>query len=182
MFIVMAFIEWWQSARGWVNIVASAVIILLIGFIIGRVLGKLAQRGLHELEVNRILKKAGVDFGLEELLGQIAEYFIYFVAIVIALDQLGVTAFVLYAVAALVLVVLAIAFLLSIKDFVPNFIAGLRLNHRKMFKVGDTLTVGTVTGKVKNFGLLETTLQSGKDVIHLPNSILIKQEVRVRKR
>jgi len=179
----MAFLDLWLQARGVVNTVASAVIVLLIGFIIGKVVGKLAQRGLHELEVNRILKKAGVQFGLEELVGHIAQYFIYFIAIVVALDQLGVTAFVLYSIAAIVLIVLAIAFLLSIKDFIPNFIAGLRLNYRKFFSVGDTITVGSVSGRVKEFGLLETKLVSKSgDIIHLPNSTLVTQEVRVRKR
>jgi small-conductance mechanosensitive channel len=178
----MALFEWWNGARGIVNVIASAVIVLLIGFIIGKVLGKLTQRALHEVEVNRILKKAGVDLGMEELLGHVVEYFIYFVAIVIALDQLGVTAFVLYSIAAIVLVVLAIAFLLSIKDFIPNFIAGVRLNYKKVFRVGDTITVGSVTGRVKEFGLLETKLASNKDIIHLPNAILVKQEVRVRKK
>ncbi len=179
----MAFMEWWTQAHGVMNTIAAAVISLLIGFIIGKVLGKLAQRALHEVDVNRILKKAGVQFGMEELLGHVVEYFIYFIAIVIALDQLGVTTIVLYAIAAAVLLVLASAFLLSIKDFVPNFIAGIRLAYRKYFSVGDTVTVGSVTGKVKNVGLLETTLESKtKDIIHLPNTTLITQEVRVKKR
>lgn len=181
--LLMAFMDWWTQAHGVVNTIAAAVISLLIGFIIGKVLGKLTQRALNEVEVNHILKKAGIPFGMEELLGHIVEYFIYFIAIVIALDQIGVTAFVLYAIAAAVLAILVIAFVLSIKDFVPNFIAGVRLNYRKYFTVGDTITVGTVTGKVKNFGLLETTLESkNKDIIHLPNATMITQEVRVRKR
>ncbi len=179
----MALLDIWNGAQGLVNTIASAVIVLLIGFIIGKVLGKLSQRGLHELEINRILKKAGVRFGMEEFVGRLIEYLIYFVAIVIALDQLGVTTFALYLITGAVFAVLAIAFLLSMKDFIPNFIAGLRLNYKKVFSAGDTITVGSVSGKVKELGLLTTTLESkNKDIIHLPNSILIKQEVRVRKR
>ena len=179
----MALLEWWTSARSIVNTVAAAVIALLIGFIIGKVASKLIQRGMHELDVNRILKKAGVPFGLEEFVGHTIEYFIYFVAIVIALDQLGVTAIVLYIVTAVIGLVLVIAFLLSIKDFIPNFIAGLRLSSKRLFAVGDTITVDSVTGRVKTFGLLETTLISkNKDVMHIPNALLLKREVRVKKR
>jgi small-conductance mechanosensitive channel len=104
------------------------------------------------------------------------------VAIVFALDQLGITAFVLYIIIGLLALVIAAAFVLSIKDFIPNFIAGWRLSRKKLFAVGDTVTIGSVTGKVKEAGLLETKLQSRKDVIHIPNSILFKQEIRVRKR
>jgi small-conductance mechanosensitive channel len=179
----MALLEWWASARSVVNTAAAAVIALLIGFIIGKVVSKLIQRGMHELEVNRILKSAGVPFGMEEFLGHVVEYFIYFIAIVIALDQLGVTAFVLYIVTGIIGLVLVIAFLLAIKDFIPNFIAGLRLSRKKLFRVGDTITVDSVTGRVKAFGLLETTLISrNKDVMHIPNSLLLKKEVKVRKR
>jgi small conductance mechanosensitive channel len=179
----MAVMDYVSQAHGWVNTIASAVIVLLIGFIIGKVLGKLAQRALHAFDVNLVLKKAGVDFGLEEFIGHGIEYVIYFITIVVALDQLGVTAYVLYIVAAVVVLILAIAFFLGIKDFIPNFIAGIRLSSRKYFKVGDTITVGSVKGKVKEFGLLETKLvNGGKDVIHIPNATLIRQEIRVRKR
>ena len=179
----MALLELWTGAQGLVNKIASAVIVLLIGFIIGKVLGKLTQRGLHELELNNILLRAGVKFGMEEFLCHAIEYVIYFIAIVTALDQLGVTAFVLYIVVTAILAILSIAFLLSMKDFIPNFIAGIRLSAKKYFAVGDTITVGSVSGKVKEFGLLETKLVSKTgDIIHIPNATLIKQEVRVRKR
>jgi small conductance mechanosensitive channel len=181
--MVMALIELWNGAQGIVNQIASAVIVLLIGFIIGKVLGKLAQRGLHELDLNDILNKAGVKFGMEEFVGHAIEYVIYFIAIVTALDQLGVTTIVLYIVVGVIVAVLAAALLLSMKDFIPNFIAGVRLSYKKYFKVGDTITVGSVTGKVKEFGLLETKLASKSgDIIHVPNSTLIKHEVRVRKK
>jgi small conductance mechanosensitive channel len=179
----MALIELWNGAREWVNLLASAVIVLLIGFIIGKVLGKLTQRFFREVELNQILKRAGIEFGMEEFVGHAIEYIIYFIAIVVALDQLGVRAIALYMVIAVVVLVLAIAFLLSMKDFIPNFIAGVRLNYKKYFAVGDTITVGSVSGRVKEFGLLETKLISkSKDIIHIPNATLIRQEVRVRKR
>lgn len=179
----MAFLQLWTQAQGWVNTIASAVIVLLIGFIIGKVAGRLAQRGFREVELNRILGKAGIKFGMEEFIGHAIEYLIYFIAIVVALDQLGVTAIALYIVIIAVLVVLAAAFILSIKDFIPNFIAGIRLNYKKPYAVGDIITVGSVTGKVREIGLLETKLvnKSG-DIIHIPNSNIMRQEVRVRKK
>lgn len=179
----MAFLQLWAEAQEWVNMIASAVIVLLIGFIIGKVVGKLIQRGLHEVELNRILKKAGISFGLEEFVGRLIEYLIYFIAIVVALDQLGVTAIVLYIVIAAILVVVAIAFLLSIKDFIPNFIAGIRLGYNKFFKIGDKITIGSVSGRVKEIGLLETKLVSKSgDIIHVPNVNILRQEILVRKR
>ncbi len=178
----MALLEFWSEAQGWVNMIASAVIVMLIGFIIGKVLGRLCQRGLHEVELNRILSKAKIKFGMEEFVGRTIEYLVYFVAIIVALDQLGVTAIVLYIIIAVILAVIAIAFLLSMKDFIPNFIAGVRLSYKKPFAVGDTITAGSVSGKVKEMGLLETKLVSkGGDIIYLPNANFLRQEIRVKR-
>lgn len=179
----MTITSWFTEANKFVDTIASAVIILLIGFIIGKVFGKLIQKGLRELELNNLLKRAGIQFGLEELLSRMFEYVIYAIAIVAALNQLGMTTIVLYIVIAVILAVLAIAFLLSIKDFIPNFIAGLRVSSKRLFVVGDTITIGSVSGKVKEFGLLETKLVSkNNEVIHIPNSLLFKQEIIVKKR
>ncbi len=179
----MALLELWSEAQGWVNLVVSAVIILLIGLIIGKVLGKLTQRGLREVELNRILKKAGISFGMEEFVGHAITYLIYFIAIVLALDQLGVTALVLYILVAAILLIVVVAFILGVKDFIPNFIAGIRLNYKKLYKAGDTITVGSVSGKVKEVGLLETKLiNKSDDIIHIPNSNIMRHEIKVRKK
>jgi small-conductance mechanosensitive channel len=178
----MALSEVLAVGKQFLSVSASALIILLIGFIAGKILGKLAQRGLHVLELNPVLKRAGVDFGLEEFLGHIVKYFVYFVAIILALGQLGVAVFVLYIVIGIVVVVLGIALLLSIKDFLPNFIAGASLIQKKLFRPGDVVFVGSVQGKVKEVGLLATTLEHKGDLIHVPNSMIIRQKIRVRKK
>ena len=65
-----------------------AVILVLLGFIIGRVLGKLAQKALHELETDRVLKQtAKIKFSMEKIVGGFVKYFIYFIFIVMALNQ-----------------------------------------------------------------------------------------------
>lgn len=172
--------DWLQSIM---NNIAAAVIVLLIGFILGRVLGRLTLKGLHEAEINRFLKKAKIKFPLEEFVSKAVEYVLYFLAIIMALEQLGLSTYALYLVAAAALAILILAFFLGIKDFIPNFIAGVRLHHKKYFKVGDTITIGTVSGRVKELGLLETKLITrSKDIIHIPNSHLLKHELKVKKK
>lgn len=179
----MGLFELYSDVRGVMNSAASALIILLIGFVIGRVLGRLVLRGLHELEVDRFLEKAGVRLKFEELAGAVVEYFAYFVTVLIVLDRLGVAVFVLHAITVLVLVVLLIAFVLGVKDFIPNVIAGIRLHRARTFRVGDVVSVGSVTGRVREFGLVEATLISrNKEVIHVPNYLFVKEKVVVKKR
>ena len=72
--------------------IVVAIIILLIGFIIGKILGRLLQKVLHEFETDKALKNvAGINFSIEHLIGALLTYFIYFIAIIMALNQIGLT-------------------------------------------------------------------------------------------
>ena len=105
-----------------------AVVILLIGFVIARIVGRLLQKVLHEIELNNILQKAGVKIKLEDALSKLATYFIYFITVIWALDALGLTTTILNMVSAAILILIIIAVLLGIKDFVPNLISGFNIH------------------------------------------------------
>lgn len=156
-----------------------AVIIILIGFIIGKVIGKLTQKVLHELEIDRILKKkARIKFSVEKAFGRFVAYFIYFLTIIGALNQVGLTTTILHMISAAVLIVLVISIILGIKDFIPNLLAGMHINRQDMIKEGDRIKVRGTEGKVMSIDLTEIKLQTRKgDIIFIPNSILIKEEV-----
>lgn len=156
-----------------------AVIIILIGFIIGRVLGKLTQKVLHELEIDRILKKkARIKFSVEKAFGRFVAYFIYFLTIIGALNQVGLTTTILHMISAAVLIVIVISIILGIKDFIPNLLAGMHINRQDMIKEGDRIKVRGTEGKVMSIDLTEIKLQTRKgDIIFIPNSILIKEEI-----
>ena len=161
-----------------------AIIILLIGFIIARIVGRLTKKILSELEVDYILKKAaGVKFSLEKTVSRSLEYFIYFLAVVLTLNQLGVTTTVLHLIAGAIILIIAVSFILAVKDFIPNLIAGFMIYQRKRFKPGDRIKVGEVEGKIKSITLLETRIitKSG-DTILIPNSTLTKGVVKKKAR
>lgn len=161
-----------------------AIIILLVGFIIARIVGRLTKKVLSELEVDYILKKgAGVKFSLEKFVSKSIEYFIYFLAIVLTLNQLGVTTTVLHLIAGAVILIIVVSFILAIKDFIPNLMAGFIIYQRKRFKDGDYIKVGEVEGRIKHITLLETKLQTKSgDTILIPNSMLAKSVVKKRTR
>lgn len=160
-----------------------AIIILLVGFIIGRVLGKVIQRVLHEIELNKILRKAvGVKVSIEELVGNIITYFIYFVAIVMALRQIGLATFVLDLLFGGIIIVIILAVFLSVKDFIPNMVAGIFIHQKRNIKEGDKIKIKGAEGTVIHINLVETKIKTKSgDIIHIPNSLLTKEEVVVRK-
>ncbi|MBR9692249.1 mechanosensitive ion channel [Candidatus Woesearchaeota archaeon] len=160
-----------------------AVIILLIGFVIARIVGKLVHKILHEIELNNILKKAGVKFELENPISHLTTYIVYFFTIISALNSLGLTTKIFDMLALAFLALIIISILLAIKDFVPNLISGFFIYKRGLIKVGDKIKIDNISGKVKKITLIETEIEtSAKDIIHIPNSTITKKEILVKKK
>jgi small-conductance mechanosensitive channel len=158
--------------------ITSALVVLLIGFVVGKLIGRIFTTLLHEFELNKILKSAGIKRPLEGMLGSLVSYLIYFVAIIMALNQLQIVSVVLYIILITVIVVLVISFLLSIKDFLPNFFAGLFIYRHGLIKEGDNIKILDTKGKVVQISLTETRLETKeKDIVFIPNSMLTKNTV-----
>jgi len=160
-----------------------ATVILLIGFIIGRIAGRLIQRVLHEIELNKILGKAGIKLSLEEILSSLATYFIYFITVIWALDSLGLTTTILTMISAAFLILFVISVLLGVKDFFPNIISGFFIYRKEIIRPGDKLKVDNLAGTVKKISLTETEVKTNKgDIIYIPNSTLTRKEIIIKKK
>ncbi len=155
--------------------------ILLIGFVIGRLLGKLVQKALHGIGLNSLMAKMGVGFSLEALFGNIVAYIVYFTTILIALNKLGLTTTILHILAAGIITLAILLVIISLKDTLPNIFAGFLIKQKNLIKEGDTITVQGKQGKIKKITLTETLMETKKEDIYIPNSILMKKEVAKKK-
>jgi len=166
-----------------VNSIITAIIILLIGFIIAKLIGRLVQRVLHEAELDALLKKAGAKVSFEIALSHIAEYFVYFITIIFALNQLGITTFVLYALAIAAIAVLIISVFLGLRDFIPNFMAGWYIYRKDLIKEKQNVKINGISGRVVKLSILDTRIKTKKgDLIYLPNSVIIKSKITKMKK
>lgn len=167
-----------QSASNWILGLVAAIAIALAGIILGTILGKVVKRVLHEFEVNKVLKKQGLTLPLEELLSEIIRYAVYLVGIVWALAELGLATRIMEILLAVIFVLIAAFVILAFKDFIPNIMAGFFLHQKGVVKVGDYIKVKSVEGKVVSIDFIETRVRmKNGDVIMVPNSILMKNEV-----
>ena len=159
--------------------IISAILILLVGFIIAKLGSKLVHRVISELEITPILKKAsGITIQVEKIAGSCTEYFIYFIAVIMALNQLNITTTVLQMVSGAVIIIVIIAVVLSIKDFIPNAFAGLYIYKNNFVSVGEVVRVKGLEGTVVEITLLETKLETKEgDTVYIPNSALTKTEI-----
>ncbi|MBR9683367.1 mechanosensitive ion channel [Candidatus Woesearchaeota archaeon] len=171
----------WEKVKAMeiqLNNIIGAIVVLLIGLIIGLIVKKLLRRILHEIELDKLVKRLGKNYSLEKKISNLAAYLIYFFALVWSLNQLGITPIVLYIIGGAVLLLLVATFLIGIKDFIPNLIAGIVINRRDPWKKGKKIKVNGVEGTVEKIGWLEMEIKTKKgDKIYMPNSLLVKSKV-----
>jgi len=165
------------------NQIIIAAIIILVGFIAGRMLGKLVRNLLHEVALDKLGNTVGIKVSLEELLGHVVTYAVYFVAVVMALDKLGLDTFVFNILAGGVIAIVLLSVLLAIKDLIPNMFAGFFLRQRGIVKEGDRISVDDIDGKVVKVDIMEVKLETKKgDTIFIPNSLMLKKKIIKKKR
>ena len=157
----------------------AAIIILLAGLIIANILSKLTKKLLKELEINKILKtKLNISLPIENIISGTLKYLIYFVVIILSLNQLGITTKVLYIILVGILIIIIAIILLSIKDLIPNVISGFLIYKQKKLKVGDTIQIKDLEGKIIEINLLETKIETkNKEIVHLPNLLVTKEKI-----
>jgi len=146
-----------------------AVIILLVGFAAGRFVGKLIDKILAELSIDRLFRLKG-KLSPRKIIAELVTFGIYFFTIVVAFNQLGITSAVFYTIIGAILIVALASFSISSLDFLPNFISYLKLVQKKPFGRGDIIKTGKVAGKVQKIGYHDTHIvtESG-DAIYIPN-------------
>ncbi len=102
---------------------------------------------------------------------------IWAVALIFILDQLGFNVGALLAGLGIGGAVLALA----AQETLSNVVASFWLLAEQPFKMGDTIQVGDMSGKVVAMGLRCTTLSHGLEFIKIPNKIIISNSVIIQK-
>jgi small conductance mechanosensitive channel len=163
---------------GILNQLVVAVIIFVIGLLVGRIAGNFVKRMLSEFELNKIVRRAvNINARIDETIGNGVSYIIYFFSGIIALEKLGLANAVLNMIAGAVILLVVIALVLGIKDYIPNIIAGIIIFRNKTFRRGDFIEVADVNGEVIDIKLTETEIKSGSDSIFIPNSTILKSRL-----
>lgn len=166
--------------KGNLNRLIAAVVVILIGFLIARFLGKLTLKVLKELNTNKILKESlGLRVPIEQFLSKAVYYLILFIALVMALNQLGLSTIILYIILIIVLVIVVSLVILAFKDFIPNVFASFWIHQKGILKVGDKVEIKDIKGSVEEITLTEVKIRTkDKEVVLIPNSLLFKEKIK----
>ena len=159
-----------------------AILIFLIGFAIGNILGKIVYKLLKEIEINKILKKiTGIKLNLDHIISNTLSYSIYFLSVVAALDQMGIANTILYLISGTIIIFILLSFFIAIRDFVPNLVAGFYLYSKEKLKEGSKIEINNIKGTLEKIDLLQVKIKTKKDdIIYIPNSTVIKSKMKIK--
>ena len=147
---------------GWTGNIVSALLILVLGIVIGRIISGRLKRSR--------LGGTHLDATLRPVLASLVFYSIIAMTVYAVLIRLGVPATSLLAVFGAA--GLAIAF--ALRDTLANIAAGAMLLILRPLQVGDFVDIGQSTvGTVEEIGLFTSTIRNMENVaVFLPNSLI----------
>ncbi len=158
--------------------IIAALAIILFSIIMAGIIGRLVKKILHGFEIDKILGDQGVKFPLENFIASIVKYLIYFIGLIWALAQLGLTTVILEILLVIILVLLVAFIILAFKDFVPNITAGFFIHRKDALKKGDWIKLKSAEGEIMEIDLIETKIKTKNgDIMLIPNSVLTTHEI-----
>jgi len=164
-----------------VNKISLSLLILLTGFIIG----KLAERFLVLILRNsslRHIKIFSININAEKLIPVLISYVFYIAGIVLALIYSRIFDIVILIISLIFSIAVLFSIFYAIKELIPNFSARLQLSRISNFKLRKRIKIDNVLGEITgiNYSEIKITTESG-DEIHIPCKVFLKKEYELLK-
>ncbi len=145
--------------------IVYAIIILAVGFWGAKMLARL---------VKGLMERRELDQALTGFVGNLVKALIVTIAVIAALNQLGIHTTSLVAIVGAA----GLAIGLALKDSLGNFAAGVMILLFRQFKAGDLIEAAGVLGVVESLNIFSTQLKTGDNkTIFVPNGKLIGDNI-----
>ncbi len=129
---------------------------------------------LTQLLLYNLYKRDQIDIGAQYSINQLLKYVVYTIAVLVALDSLGIDMTLLLGGAAALLVGIG----LGLQSTFNDFISGIVLLFERSVEVGDVIRVGEMVGEVKRIGLRSSIIEIwDSTTVLIPNSKLVNDSV-----
>lgn len=147
------------------NKVISAIIITVISIIVIKMVMRI---------IKKLTSKLTIDDTLKRFILKTVKFILYFIAVLIIADSLGIPITSLLALFS----VLGLAASLAVQGFLTNIAGGVSILASKPFSAGDYVEIGGVSGSVREIGLIHTKLATvDNKIIYVPNSEISSSKV-----
>jgi small conductance mechanosensitive channel len=150
------------SNIGWAA--ALMAVTMVLSSLIGDTVKRMSRRLVHR----------DADRTLPEFFSQVVRWLVLLIGLVAVLNRLGVQTASLIT----VLGAASLAIGLALQGTLSNVAAGLMLLFTKPYRIGDSVKIGEVTGKVHRLGLFSTEIDNVDNVrVYVPNTKVFSNEI-----
>lgn len=155
-----------------INIIIALVIILL-GFMAGKIISSVLNKALTEMQIDKGLskfkkQKMSVVKGISSLVALL----IYILSVIIALNHLGIFFYVLMAFLVIFAIIVFGSFIISFLSSFPKAYYGAQILLTNKVPHGSRIETQSISGKVMRTSLLNTRIMTpDNEIISVPNNI-----------
>lgn len=164
------------------NKIVIFLLILVTGIIIAKLISKSIEKLLRKIEFGKFMRR---QFDLKNSARHVSNFVFWIIGVaslLVALNNAGLTTTVFNILFAVIIITSSLFVLIGLKDFIPNFIAGLKIKQQGKLKEGLTIEVDGSKGKISSINSTEIVLKNSKsEEIVIPNSLLAKKKVKILK-
>jgi len=164
-----------------VNQYVIAIVILFSGFVLGNLLAKLVKKILHEVELNNFIKSVSkVDLKIEEIISMFVKFFVYFVFVVYVLNYLNLSTIIINVLLIVILIVIGFSVIVSVRNFLPDFLAGMAISRRKLIFEGDIIEIDDIIATIKKIDPTSVQLiTKDNELMFYPASQFLRKKLKI---
>ncbi|NHX35273.1 MULTISPECIES: mechanosensitive ion channel domain-containing protein [Halolamina] len=150
--------QFWSRTTGFFPRVFVAVLIVIVGVVVGDKVELLLSERLRSVKLPQV-----------GIVPTAAKYSVFYVALVLALDQVGIATFALVVLLALYALALVVFTVVAGEQLLTSGAAGLYLFLNEPYGIGDTVRIGDQTGVVQEIDVFVTHIESDGEEYVVPN-------------
>lgn len=156
--------------------ITFALIIMLIGFAVGKLVGRAIMKLLSGVDFDRNFQKiSSSKLSYSKNISLVISWLIYSAAVIIALDTLNILYWIALGATYFIIFLILGTILLGIIFAIPNLIARFKINNKEI-ATGKYVALNGIKGEIFKVGLLSTNIRGPKgELFVVPNKILIKK-------
>lgn len=156
----------WLQIIGFVPQIFIAVFVLIFGFVAADKAELLVSERLKSVKIPEV-----------SVIPRLVKYSVLYVALLIALGQVGVNTMALIALLAVYAFAIVVFAGLAFKDFLPSVAAGVYLLLNQPFGIGDEVEIGDHRGVVQGMDVLVTRIENDEEEYIIPNHVVLEHGV-----
>jgi len=117
---------------------------------------------------NKTKEKSKLDISIIDLMKDFLTYTVYIIGLIIIFEIFGIDFRSIFVSIGIVSIIISFA----TKDILSNFISGIFIISDQNIKVGDTIEIGSIKGKIEKISFRTTTIADKTGIISvIPNSV-----------